>query len=90
MAGEVGASAFPLGAQNPRAPRAPRHEEIDPFQAVEELTAQDIQWQTTMRVASLGLEDVQQFLRISLESLGTSSRVGPSAPTRVHASQTQV
>jgi hypothetical protein len=51
------------------------HEETDPFQTVDELTARDIQWRTTIRVASLGLEDMQQFLRLSLESLGSSSRV---------------
>ena len=91
MAGEVGAGASPLGAQTPQANRGPRHEEIDPFQAVEELTARDIQWRTIIRVLSLGIEDVQQFLHISLERLnsGTSSRVDPSAPTRACASQTQ-
>ena len=36
-------------------PGTPRHEEIDLFQAVDELTARDIQWRTTIRVASLGL-----------------------------------
>ena len=57
----VGTGASPFGAQNPW---APRHKEIDPFQAVEELTARDIQWRTIIRVVSLGLEDVQQFLHI--------------------------
>ena len=61
MVGEVGAGASPFGAQNPW---ASRHKEIDPFQAVEELTARDIQWRTIIRVVSLGLEDVQQFLHI--------------------------
>ena len=64
------------------------NEETDPFQAVDELTARDIQWWTTIRVASLGLEDVQQFLRLSLEGLGSSSRVDRSVLTRGRASQT--
>ena len=63
---------------------------IDPFQAVDKLTARDIQWRTTIQIASLGLEYVKQFLRLSLESLRNSSRVGHSAPTRGRASQTQV
>ena len=66
------------------------HEETDPFQAVDELTAQDIQWRTTIRVASLGLQDVQQFLRLSLEGLGSSSRVGRSVLTKGRSSQTRV
>ena len=76
----------------PRPPGAFRHKEIDPFQVMEELTARDIQWQTVMRVVSWGLEDVQQFLRISMERLnsGISSRGDPGAPTKAHASQTQV
>ena len=80
----------PWEPTNPGLPGSPRHKEIDPFQAVDNLTARDIQWRTTIRVASLGLEDMQQFLRISLESLGNSSKVGHSAPTRGRASQTRL
>ena len=92
MASEAGTGAPPLGVQPPQAPGAPRPEEVDPFQAVEELTARDIQWRTVIRVASWGLEDVQQFSRISVERLnsGFSSRGDPGVPTKARASQTRV
>ena len=80
----------PWEPANPGLPGTPRHEEIDPFQVVDELTAQYIQWRTPIRIASLSLENLQQFLRISLESLGNSSLLGHSAPTRGRASQTRV
>ena len=92
MAGESVPVLLPWEPSLPRPPGAPRHEEIYPFQAMEELTAQDIQWLTVMRVASWGLEDVQQFLCISIERLnsGISSRGDPGVPTKARASQTQV
>ena len=75
---------------NPGPHGDPSHKETDPFQMVDELTAQDVQWRTTIRVASQGLEDVQEFFRLSLEALGSSSRVGRSVLTRGRASQTRV
>ena len=75
---------------NPEPSGNPSHEEIDPFQVVDELTARDIQWQTTIRVTLLGLEDLQQFLRLSLEGFGSFSQVGRSVPSRGLASQTRV
>ena len=59
----------------------PNREEVDPFQMVNELTTQDIQWRATTRLTSMGLEDVQEFLCLLLENLGSSSRVGRSVPT---------
>jgi hypothetical protein len=85
------APAFcPWEPGNPGPSWNPSHEETDPFQVVDELTARDIQWRTTIRVISLGQEDVQQFLCLLLEGLGSSSRVGRSVLTRGRASQTRV
>ena len=69
MADESGPVSCPWEPGNPGPYGDLSHEETDPFQAVDELTARDTQWRTTIRVASLGLEDVQRFLRLSLEGL---------------------
>ena len=63
--------------ENPGGHGEPNHREVDPFQMVNELTAQDTQWRAATRLASMDLE----FLRLSLENLGGSSREGLSAPT---------
>ena len=44
--------------------------EVDPFQMVDDLTARETQWGATTRLASMDLENVQEFLRLSLEKLG--------------------
>ena len=38
----------------------------DPFRTVDDLTARETQWRATTQVASMNLENVQEFLRISL------------------------
>ena len=63
----------------------PSREEVDPFQMVEEL-----QWRANTLLASLDLENVQEFLRLSLENSGSSSRGGRSVPTTGRAAQTKV
>jgi hypothetical protein len=75
---------------NPATHGEPSREEVDPFQIVDKLTTRDIQWRATTRLASMGLEDVQEFLRLSLENLRSSSRVGRSVPTRGRAAETRV
>ena len=90
MAAESGPLSCPWEPGNPGTHGEPSREEVDPFQMVNELTTRDIQWRTTTRIASMGLEDVQEFLCLSLENLGSSSRAGRSVPTRGRASQTRV
>ena len=68
----------------------PSREEVDPFQMVEELTAWETQWRANTLLASLDLENVQEFLRLSLENSGSSSRGGRSVPTTGRAAQTKV
>jgi hypothetical protein len=64
--------------------------EVDPFQMVDNLTARETQWRATTRLALMDLENVQEFLRLSLENLGGSSRGGRSVPTTGQAAQTRV
>ena len=87
----AGPVILPRETQLPGPPRTSKAKDVDPFQAVEELTARDIQWRTIMRVALWGLEDVHQFLRISIDRLnsGTSSKGDPGVSTKARASQTQ-
>ena len=86
----AGPVILPWEAQLPRPLGRSMARDVDPFQAVEELMARDIQWLTIMRVASWGLEDVHQFLRISMDCLnsGTSSQGDPGVSTKACASQT--
>ena len=85
----AGPVILPWEAQLAGPPRMSMAKDVDPFQAVEELTARDIQWRTILRVASWGLEDNHQFLRISMDRLnsGTSSQGNPGVSTKAHASQ---
>ena len=80
----------PWDPGNPGTHGEPNREEVDPFQKVDELTARDTQWRATKRLASMDLENVQEFLRLSLENLGISSRGGCSVPTTGRAAQTMV
>ena len=75
---------------NPGGHGEPNHREVDPFQMVDELTARDIQWRAATRLASMDMENVQEFLRLSLENLGGSSREGLSAPTTGWAAKSRV
>ena len=68
----------------------PSHKEVDPFQMVDELTARETQWRATTRLASKDLENVQEFLRLLLENLGSSSRGGRNVPTTGRPAQTRV
>ena len=70
--------------------REPSREEVDPFQMVDKLTARETQWRATTQLASMDLENVKEFLRLSLENLGSSSRGGRSVPTTGRAAQTRV
>ena len=65
-------------------------EEVDPFQMVDDLTARETQWRATTRLASMDLENVQEFLRLSLETLEGSSRAARSAFTTGRAARTRV
>jgi hypothetical protein len=71
----------PWEPESPGTHGEPNREEVDPFQMVDELTTRD---------TSMGLEDVQEFLHLLLENLGSSSRVGRSVPTTGRAAQTRV
>ena len=92
MVNEARTWILPWEAHLPGPPGTSKAEDVDPFQVVEELTTRDIQWQSIMKVASWGLEDVHQFLRILMERLnsGTSSMGDPSVSTKARVSQTNL
>ena len=47
----------------------PSSKEADPFQMVDKLTARETRWRATTRLASMDLENVQEFQRLLLENL---------------------
>ena len=64
--------------------------EVDPFLMVDNLTARETQWRATNRLASMDLENVQEFLRLLLENLRGSSWAARSVSTMGRAAQTRV